>query len=156
MKAKDIIDALKKEYVGWARFEEFRLESGCGYYSEKRIDFFAMRCNPSKRIERRAFEVKISRSDFTKEMRRPLKRWGGMLFSNRFYYATPVGLIKPSELPDECGLVEVDDTGEVHVKIKAPYRETMPPTWPFVASLARRVLDAEYSANEAKEKETER
>ena len=55
---------------------------------------------------RTAIEVKISRSDFlreTEEKRRPWRK-----ITNRFIYATPAGLLKPAEIPDGCGLWEVD------------------------------------------------
>ncbi|MFI8660752.1 MmcB family DNA repair protein [Rhodococcus qingshengii] len=55
---------------------------------------------------RTAIEVKISRADFlreTEEKRRPWRK-----ITNRFVYATPAGLLKPEEIPDGCGLWEVD------------------------------------------------
>jgi len=124
-------------------FNEFRVEGGYGYVSEKYIDLLVLYCHASKRYERAAYEVKVSRRDFNRELRKPLKRWVGMLFTNRFYFAAPEGLIKRSEVPDDCGLVEVDESGAAKVSIKAPWRESRQPTWPFVVSLARRVVDVE-------------
>jgi len=150
MKAKEVLDAVRKLHCGefsrgdtWVCFEEFRIEAGFGYIAEKRIDLFAMHCHPSKKLERVAYEVKISRTDFTRELQKPTKRWAGFMFSNRFYFAAPAGLIKPKEVPTECGLVEVHDDGNVIIKIKAPWRESALPTWPFVAMVARRAFRRE-------------
>jgi len=137
-KAEKILDALMVLYQGYALFPELRIEAGHGYFSEKRVDLFAIHVYPSKRNERVAFEIKISRDDFNRELRKPLKRWAGMLFSNRFFFAAPKGLIDRNEVPTECGLIEVAG-GVAHVVVKAPWRESMQPTWPFVAALARRV-----------------
>lgn len=63
---------------------------------------------------RTAIEVKISRADFlreTEEKRRPWRK-----ITNRFVYATPAGLLKPVEVPDGCGLWEVDERGVRIVK----------------------------------------
>lgn len=54
--------------------------------------------------ERIALEIKVSRSDFlseTDEKRAPWRR-----FADKFAYVAPEGLIKPSELPEGCGLME--------------------------------------------------
>jgi len=141
-KAEKILEALKTMYQGYVLFPEFRVEAGHGYFSEKRVDLLAMHPHPSKRNERIAFEIKISRTDFNRELRKPLKRWAGMLFTNRFYFAAPKGLISKSDLPTECGLIEVDG-GVGKVIVEAPWRESMQPTWPFVAALARRVFRVE-------------
>lgn len=146
MIAKDILEALEQLHVGrkynWVLFPEFMISVGYGYYSDRKIDLFAIHCHPSKRNERVAYEIKVSRSDFTREINNPMKRTAGMLFSNRFYFAAPRGLIKPAEIPDDCGLVEIED-GTPTIRLKAPYRESMNPTWPFVAMLARRVARIE-------------
>lgn len=54
--------------------------------------------------ERIALEIKVSRSDFlseTDEKRAPWRR-----FADKFAYVAPEGMIKPSELPEGCGLLE--------------------------------------------------
>lgn len=127
---------------GWICIPEFRVEAGYGYVSDKRVDLFAVA--PSVDCARVGYEIKISRRDFNREMRKPLKRWVGMLFTNRFYFVAPTNMIKRSEVPVDCGLVEVDG-GVAEVKVKAPWRESASPTWPFVGSLARSItkLDEE-------------
>ena len=119
---------------------ELRVESGFGYISEKRVDLFLMDMRTSKRNVRTAFEIKRSRNDFARELRKPLKRWAGMLFSNKFYFVAPEGMVKPSEVPEECGLIEVDAAGVAAVRVKAPWRDGARSTWPFVASLLRSAL----------------
>jgi len=58
--------------------------------------------------ERIALEIKVTRSDFlseTDEKRAPWRR-----FADKFAYVAPEGMIKPSELPEGCGLMEYRQT----------------------------------------------
>ncbi|MCD2136020.1 hypothetical protein LQ424_29800 [Rhodococcus qingshengii] len=55
---------------------------------------------------RTAIEVKISRADFLRESEEKRRPWRKI--THRFVYATPVGLLRPEEIPDGCGLWEID------------------------------------------------
>lgn len=153
VKAAEIIAALRTHHLprlnwqapSWVFFDEVRISPGWGAGAEQRIDAWAMNCWPSKR-QMVAYEVKVSRSDFRLELRKPVKRKLALFYSNRFYFATPVGLINPAELPTECGLVEVQADGSIKTVVDAPWRDCHPPSWNFMASIARRVIKAETAA----------
>lgn len=90
---------------------------------------------------RTAIEVKVSRSDFlreTDEKRRPWRK-----VTNRFVYATPAGLLSPDEIPDGCGLWEVDDAGRV-TATKSARRNKEPDPIPqrVLVALAYRLKNA--------------
>ena len=133
----------------WALFPEFRCGTGYARHGartadvESRIDLLAIHTWPSGDGVI-AYEVKVSRSDLLSELKAPMKRRPALRYSNRFYFATPKGLVKPGELPIECGLVEVDE-GVAKVVTPAIYRDTFIPTNTFVMSLARRVADLQGS-----------
>jgi len=56
------------------------------------------------------YEVKVSRADFASD-----KKWRSYVpFFNRFYFATPKGIIEPEELPPEIGLLECVSAGSYH------------------------------------------
>jgi len=157
MTSKDILEALKRHYKDerqWAFFKELRV--GTGYrlswahqgpeYNnpEQRIDAWVINCYKSKQYEKIAFEIKVSRSDFLNEIHNPSKREQALHLSNRFYFAAPKGLIKVEEIPEECGLVEIDkDSNFLKWTKQAPWRETEEPTWNFLAALSRRIVKAE-------------
>lgn len=122
----------------WVFFTELRVGTGFGPGAEQRIDAWAFHCWPSRR-EAVAYEVKVSRSDFLAEMNNPAKRKAALLYSNRFYFVTPVGLVRADELPPEAGLIEVDDVGS-RVVVEAPWRDPYPPSWAFVGAIARRAI----------------
>jgi len=146
-----VIDALKRRHQQpeWIFVEELRLGTGYGRMNipghskavthEQRIDAFVLNCYPSRKNERWAYEIKVSRGDFIHELKQPDKRVGAMHISNRFYFAAPEGLIKTEELPDMCGLMEVrGDT--TRIVVKAPWRESCDPYWPLVAAIGRSLL----------------
>lgn len=111
-------------------------------------------------MKRVCYEVKTSRADFLCEMKQPLKRRIGLRYSNEFYFVTPAGLLNTSEVPIECGLVEIGVSTDTQWKsilaqsaafayfdpqngsycritIPAPWRETPGPTWQLVAGMLR-------------------
>jgi len=145
--AASIIEALRRHHSGasygapWAFFAELRIGTGYGREAEQRIDAWAMALWPSAQFKRVAYEVKISRSDFLREIKDPGKRRRAMVFSNEFYFATPFGLLKESEIPPECGLVEIRPDGRLRTVVDAPHRDTPPPSWRFMAAIIRRAND---------------
>jgi hypothetical protein len=156
MDADELIKALRAfhpVHKGWIFFSELRLGTSYGGTNEKRVDAWAMQAWPSFGSQkkekaphlRRAFEVKVNRSDVTVELRNPDKRWMAYAISHEFWFVAPTGLILPKELDRTDGLMEYDGEA-LHIR-KAPWvRETMPPKWSFVAALARRVEDLERRA----------
>lgn len=86
-----------------------------------RIDVFAQRFwSGGVGPIRVAYEIKVSRADFLAEVRNPEKRTKAIELSNQFYFAAPKGLLRASEIPEDCGLVEVDGQWRSRVKVKAP------------------------------------
>lgn len=152
---KNILKALRRRHPEseWAFFEELR--AGTGYRKtwastgpldnnpEQRFDAWAINLYPSKNFLRIAYEIKVSRSDFLREIKHPEKRAQALQLSNQFYFVAPPGLIKASELPPEAGLIEVKGEWESRLKVRAPVREAVAPTWQFFASIARRIQSLE-------------
>jgi hypothetical protein len=144
----------------WIFLRELRVGTGFQSSAAQRLDAFALNCLPHTSMKRVCYEVKTSRADFLCEMKQPLKRRIGLRYSNEFYFVTPAGLLNLSELPIECGLVEIGTfTNEqrtsaltasgafahfepnygayCRVTVPAPWRETPGPSWQFVAGMLR-------------------
>lgn len=100
----------------------------------RRCDFWTISANSSQGFSATAYEIKVSRSDFKRD--NPMKQRQARLFSDRFYYVAPRGLIKPDELPEWAGLLECHE-GRLSAKVNAPLRDKDAPTWQFVVSLIR-------------------
>jgi len=120
----------------WHFFTELRL--GTGYSNEQRADGFLMELWPSKGFVRTAFEYKVSRQDFLKEIKNPQKRQSIKSYSDHFVIITANDIVKDkSEIPSDCGWF-VFDGKELKTMVRPP---KLPPTpfadWPFICSLVR-------------------
>lgn len=123
---------------GWATFIELR--EGTGYQSVQGIDFFAVHTWPSKDYKSIAYEIKVSRSDFRKELDNPNKRAFAERLSHECLFAVPQGLIRPDEVPEGWGLIVADAGGLKVVKHGTQRKDVK---WPqtFMAAVARRQCD---------------
>lgn len=150
-----MLKALKHRHpeTQWAFFTELRAGTGFRKTStdtgheadnpEQRFDAWAINLYISMNYMRIAYEIKLSRRDFMREMSEPLKREQAFRLSNCFYFVTPVGVVKPDELPPEVGLIEVIDEWQTRLKVRAAARPGGVPTWQFFAAIARRVQTLE-------------
>jgi hypothetical protein len=157
----NVVEAcLHRSTSEWIFLRELRVGTGFHGNAAQRLDAFALNCLPHTSMRRVCYEVKTSRADFLCEIKQPLKRRIALRYSNEFYFVTPAGLLRTSELPIECGLVEIgtftrderlvahgQSSALVHfepnhgmycrVTVPAPWRETPGPTWQFVAGMLR-------------------
>jgi hypothetical protein len=141
--AKDIVKLLRERHKQpeWITVDELRVSTGYTR-GEERIDFWAMDTFPSQAFKRIAYEIKLSKSDFQSEIRKPAKRKPALLLSNQFYFVAPAGIIPVDRIPIDAGLMEVTVSSEGHTYLKvvskAPWLDTEPASWGFVAALMRR------------------
>jgi hypothetical protein len=157
----DIVEAvMHASRSEWHFFRELRVPTGRRVVDAQRLDAFALNAYQHMSMKRIAYEVKISRSDFLSELKRPIKRRIGMRYSNEFYFVTPGGLLDVGEVPCECGLIEAGhataeewqrllkrSAGFFHfdpvtrsycmVTVPAPWRDTPGPTWQITAAMLR-------------------
>lgn len=112
MKADDFLKFISRKHAGeeWAVFHEFRCGTGFGKGNESRLDSLVLGLWRSNALIRIAYEIKVSRSDFLREVKAPLKQVPALRISNRFYYVTPPGLLKVEEIPPWAGLLEVRES----------------------------------------------
>ena len=138
--------ATKHSPPEWASFSELR--DGTGWSALRSYDFWTIRCwGGSGGSTAIAYEVKVSRGDFLKELQQPDKRKSAECYSHECYFAAPAGLIKPEEVPIGWGLLEVLASGATRRKVIAQQRDVQFDT-PFVCTIARR--SAEIAAGERK------
>jgi hypothetical protein len=157
----DILErAMHSARAEWTFLRELRVGTGRRNIDGQRLDAFALNSLPHTGMKRICYEVKVSRSDFLGELKRPLKRRIGLRYSNEFYFVTPPCLLDVAEVPAECGLIEAGyatpeewkrllcrHAGYFHldsesrafcmITVPAPWRDTPGPTWQLVASMLR-------------------
>jgi hypothetical protein len=126
----DLLRALEKRHPFPAWVLATEVEIGLG--ERRRVDVLAV-----SGIEVIAYELKVSRSDFERELKDPRKRARAMELASSFYFCAPVGLINIIELPPRTGLMEVHALGGSHVEHNAERKEPERPDWPLVAAILR-------------------
>lgn len=130
MSASEILDCLIAacdDTMIWA--SELSLSTGV-----RRCDFWTIAPWQSKGYLATAYEIKVSRADFKRDNYQ--KQREARLFSDRFYYATPPGLLKTHDIPDWAGLIEITD-GRPKIVVPAPLRDKDAPSWELIVSLLR-------------------
>jgi hypothetical protein len=65
------------------------------------------------------YEIKVSRSDFMNDEKWPIYKES----CHRFYFACPKGLIQPDELPDDVGLIWINEDKKPYTRKKAKFRD---------------------------------
>jgi hypothetical protein len=123
----------------WALFPELNI--GTGAKGGRWIDLWVVNLYPSKGYKKIAYEIKVSRGDFLRELEDPTKRAGAETVTNECYFVAPAGLINPPECPEGWGLIELTTSG-LRRKVMAPYREVRLPE-SFIYSILRRSGRAE-------------
>jgi hypothetical protein len=134
--SREIMAALLERHrpPEWASFSEMRR---AGWADDTRIDLFTVNTWASQKLRSVAYEVKVSRGDFRRELRNSHKRRLAERVATECYFVASAKMIKPSELPEGWGLIELFSWG-LRMKTRALRREPAP--WPrdFIAMLARR------------------
>jgi len=121
----------------WACFRD--VVNATGFAGSRRADALAMNLYPSRGLEIRGFEIKVSRGDLRKELATPDKAETIAQFCSTWYLVTPAGLTDKDEIPLAWGIMEIGDKGLRTKRAATPRQpdEVVPPTKLFVAALAR-------------------
>jgi hypothetical protein len=148
MTADDVLEVLRGLHptdkpAVWAWAEELWMPGW-----DRRIDAFTIRMvsgeYDSPYLQKIAYEVKINKSDFRKDVADPTKRMPALEYANRFYYAAPFGVIPLDEVPEDCGLMEIRENNQIKITRKAPDSQAANPTWDLLAAFTRAVSRGKY------------
>jgi hypothetical protein len=109
VKAEDLVNLIRKRYPlnrpdGFQRHVVLeQVADGTGIYQGRWIDAVVFDLWPSKGLLRSAFEIKVSRSDFLRELQNPIKyKWATEAF-HEFWFVAPQNVIQLPELPPNVG-----------------------------------------------------
>lgn len=130
--ANDVLVALEAYYISMG----FLLvpEVSIAYQGERRADAMVLGRGSETCI---IAEIKVSRGDFKHELEDEEKRQRALELSSQYYFAAPQGMIKPKELPPECGLLELGRDGKIYPTTEAPHSRPGMPDWRLVGAVAR-------------------
>jgi hypothetical protein len=111
------------------------------------IDALVASVYPSRGLWLAGIEIKITRSDWRKELREPEKAEAILKYVDYFYMACPTGVINVGEIPQNWGLIEVRRDGAAVTK---PATKLTPKGYdlPFILSIMRKVVNASEDASD--------
>ena len=109
MKAEDLVKLIRQKYSlnrpnGFqTRVVLEQVPDGTGMHLGHWIDVAVFDLWPSKGLLRSAFEIKVSRSDFIRELQNPLKHKWALECFHEFWFVAPKDVIQIDELPPSIG-----------------------------------------------------
>ncbi len=138
--AQELAAMLRARYCApeYAFVEEAR--AGTGWKANRSADGLALSLWPSRGIYFSGFEIKVSRSDWRREVSNPAKAEEIASFCKYWWVVAPAGLVDSGDLPETWGLLE-PERGKLKVKVKAPALDPAPVTIHVIAALLRRVTE---------------
>ncbi|MFW6083756.1 MAG: hypothetical protein ACODAA_00915 [Gemmatimonadota bacterium] len=119
----------------WALLPQVRSATGAG--ARTTADAIAMNMWPSKGCEIHGIEIKVSRSDWLRELKNGRKADQVARYCHRWWIVAPRGIVEEGELPAGWGLIHTWGDG-LRKEVTAPLQETTPLDAPFVAAILRR------------------
>lgn len=145
---------LHKRYPApeWALMQEVAPATGGG---TRYADAVAINLWNSRGHSIHGFEIKVSRSDWLRELKQPEKAEDVFRFCDFWWILAPKGIVKDGELPPAWGLLELRESGITQV-VKAPQLAPVPVTKEFFASLIRRSHEQIDAIAERKQREAVR
>ena len=111
-----------------------------GMYGSRYADALSMSLWPSHGFTLQGFEIKVSRSDFLKELKQPEKANAIMQYCDHWWIVCPKGIALADEIPQPWGLMEIVG-GRFFVKKKAPQLAPVEWTKGFIAAMLRRATE---------------
>lgn len=146
MKTSELKAILKAHHDAreWAIMFEVANATGAG--GTRYADAIAMGLWPSRGLHIHGYELKVSRSDWRKELINPSKADEIGKYCDYWWVVTPPDIVKEGELPETWGHYEAID-GKLVKKVAAVKNEYAAPlTRPFLAALLRRAQSVDDEA----------
>ena len=120
----------------WACFPE--IANGTGTHVRRHADALAMNLYPSRGLEIRGFEIKVSRGDLRRELKNPEKAESVARFCDSWWIVAPADVCKLEDLPLAWGLMVPTDKGLRTVRAAtALHPDRAEPTRTFLAAVLR-------------------
>ena len=134
-----IATLLAERYAGheWAFFRG--VPNGTGMARSRICDGMAMGLWPSKGLYLHGFEIKVSRSDWLREIQEPAKAEAFAQFCHYWWIVAPPGIVELPEMAGDWGLLVPAGNG-LRVKKAAQIREPKPLDMPMLAAILRVAL----------------
>lgn len=147
MTAKDVRESIA---LRWPASENLLIQEASldSARQGRKIDVLVWSMWASRGYERHAIEVKVSASDWKRELDNAKKSDGWWAHTHRFWVAVPTKLVAKvkAELPDTWGLLGCDPEVPAKTIVQAPKHEAQPFTEAQYVGLMRASADAGLNA----------
>lgn len=117
----------------------FEVRNATGYAQKRRTgycDALVMGLWPSRGLEMWGIEIKVSRSDWLRELKAPEKCDEFFRYCHRWFVVAPANVVKPEELPPTWGLM-VPTRDTLRGVVPAPFKEPQPADVGLLAAICR-------------------
>lgn len=136
--AEEVVGLLRNRYADHQRYALFeQVANGTGWRARSWIDALVLHLWPSDGLMRVAFEVKVSRQDFLKELKNAQKNEWARQACNEFWFVAPKNVIKEQELPEGIGWMRPH--GDTLAIVRHAQRKESEMGPEFVAAIARSI-----------------
>ena len=132
----DIKLALIKHFAPPAHRVFFEVSNDTGAKASRFIDALAVGIWPSTGHEIIGIEIKVSRSDWQRELKEPAKAQSLMKYCTRWFLACPDGMVKPEELPATWGMLTYKE-GAMRSRVAGKLLDPEPITPGFMMAVLR-------------------
>lgn len=143
MKTSDIKAALRRYYKPAEYALMFEVGNTTGAGVSRHADAVAMNLWPSRGLLIEGCEIKVSRSDWRRELDNPAKAEAIQRFCDQWWVVAPEGIVHEIEVPALWGLRTVGANLMVKTVKQAPKLSAEPPTKGFIAAMLRRASEAD-------------
>lgn len=150
-----LLNLLRARYPAptFAFFTE--VANGTGAHCSRHADAIVKGLWPSRGLDLQGFELKVSRSDWLRELKNPAKADAIVSYCDYWWVVvSEAKLVADGELPKTWGLMAADG-GKLKVIVDAPKLEARPISRAFLAALCRKAaeqtVDAEVVAKAARD-----
>lgn len=121
--ARELENLLAERYKAPEWAIAFDVASATGAQACRRADAVAMGLWPSKGLDLHAFEIKVSRSDWRREIQDPTKARAFDRFADFFWIVAPPKVVPLEELPATWGLLEASKARD-KIRVRRPATKT--------------------------------
>lgn len=129
-----------------AKFQEpeyavlYKVTDGTGSNYSRICDAIAVNLWPSRGNAVHGFEVKVSRTDWTRELKNPAKADAIACYCDYWWIVAPEGIVQDGELPPTWGLLCPFGRG-LKIYAKAPKLNAQPLDKLFISAMLRRATE---------------
>lgn len=148
--AAQVLDMLRQRYAAPAHALFANVADATGFDGKRYADAIAMSLWPSRGLELHGFEIKVSRSDWARELKDPAKAEAFAQYCNRWWLVvSDKAIVKPGELPATWGLLAARG-GSLVAVVEAPPLTPGPISPAFLAAILRRAMESSVDTEAVK------